>query len=181
VQIDPKDRKTIQDQLGWSVRGVQGLPLIVPASATAEYRHVNSFTYQRASYATVYQNYGASLGSELGPDADMVHGSLEAWPSGYLRVIGGVGLWRQGAQRLDQRPSRGVTGSGGLPFPTVSAERPFVQRALLGDAAVRYLRYPVSVGAQVEVARFSNPRNQPASTLSASRIQLYGSYAYRIP
>lgn len=181
VQIDPKDRKTIQDQLGWSVRGVQGLPLIVPASATAEYRHINSFTYQRASYATVYQNYGASLGSELGPDADLAHAGLELWPSGYLRVVGGAGLWRQGAQRLDQRPSRGVNGSGGLPYPTVTASRPFVQRALLGDAGVHYLRYPVTVGATIEVARFTNPGNQSASALSASRVQLYGSYAYRIP
>jgi hypothetical protein len=129
----------------------------------------------------VYQNYGASLGSELGPDADMVRAGAEVWLTGYWRVVGGAGLWRQGAQRLDQRPSRGVNGSGGLPYPTVTTTRPFVQRALMGDAGVHYLRYPVTVGASIDVARFTNPQNQSASALSASRVQLYGSYAYRIP
>ena len=181
VQIDAADRKTIQDQLGWSLRGVQNLPLIIPTSATAEYRHINSFTYQRPSYATVYENYDAALGSELGPDADMVHGKLETWPSGVWRVSAGAGIWRQGAQRLEQRPSRGVNGSGGLSYPTVTAGRPFVQRALLGDASVRYLRYPVSLGASIEFARFTNPRNLSASAVSASRVQVSGSYAYRIP
>jgi hypothetical protein len=151
------------------------------SSAAAEYRHINSFTYQRASYATVYQSFDAPLGSELGPDADMIHGSLESWITGVVRVTAGAGLWRQGAQRLDQRPGRSVNGSGGQAYPTVTAARPLVQRALLGDAAVRYLRYPLVLGASVEVARVTNPRNQPASSLSLARMQLTGSYAYRIP
>jgi hypothetical protein len=181
VQIDPKDRKTIQDQLAWTVRGVQSVPFVKPAIASVEYRHVNSFTYQRSSYATVYENYNAPLGSELGPDADMVHGKLETWPSGSWRVTAGAGLWRQGAQRLEQRPARSVNGSGGLPYPTVTAARPLVQRALLGDAGVRYLRYPVSLGLSVEMARFTNPRNQQASAISVARMQVTGTYAYRIP
>ena len=181
IQIDPKDRKTIQDQLGWSVRGLQSLPLFLPASANAEYRHINSFTYQRPSYATVYQNYGAALGSELGPDADMVHAGVEVWPSGYLRVGAGAGLWRQGVLRLEQRPSRSVNGSAGLPYPSVDATHPLAQRAMLGDASVRYLRYPVVFGATLEVASVKNPRNQAVSAITVSRMQLTGSYAYRIP
>ena len=181
IQIDSKDRKTIQDQLGWSLRGLQTLPFGMSSSASAEYRHVNSFTYQRASYATVYQSFDAALGSELGSDADMVHGSIESWLTGVFRMSFGAGLWRQGAQRLDQRPGKSVNGSGGQPYPSVTAARPVVQRAILGDAAVRYLRYPVVFGASVEVARVRNPRNQPASTMSLARIQITGSYAYRIP
>jgi hypothetical protein len=181
IQIDPKDRKTIQDQLGWSLRGLQSLPFGISTSATAEYRHINSFTYQRASYATVYQSFDSPLGSELGPDADMVHGSLESWISGVARLTVGAGFSRQGAQRLDQRPSKGVSGSGGQPYPSITAARPVVQRALLGDAAVRYLRYPLVLGASIEVARVMNPRNQPASSLSLARMQVTGSYAYKIP
>jgi hypothetical protein len=181
IQIDPQDRKTIQDQLAWTVRGVQAIRLMIPTTAIAEYRHVNSFTYQRSSYATVYQNYNAPLGSELGPDADMVHGTLEAWPTGYFRISVGAGLWRQGAQRLEQRPARSVNGSGGLPYPSVTVARPLVQRTLLGDAGVRYLHYPVVVGASVELARITNPRNQPAPATSVARLQLTGSYAYKIP
>ena len=181
IQIDQTDRKTIQDQLGWFIRGVQGLPLVLPASVTGEYRHVNSFTYSRPSYATVYQNHDAALGSELGPDADMVHGAVDIWPSGRLRVTAGAGLWRQGAQRLDQRPSRSVNGSGGLPYPSTTTDRPLVQRALLGDAGVRYLHYPLVVGAGIEFARITNPRNQLAPAVNVSRMQLSGSYAYRIP
>jgi hypothetical protein len=181
IQIDSKDRKTIQDQLGWSLRGLQALPFGISSSATAEYRHINSFAYQRASYATVYQSFDAPLGSELGSDADMIHGALESWVTGVVRVTAGAGFWRQGAQRLDQRPGRSVNGSGGQPYPSVTAARPLVQRALLGDAAVRYLRYPLVLGASVEVARVMNPRNQPASSLSLARMQVTGSYAYKIP
>ena len=181
IQIDSKDRKTIQDQLGWSLRGLQTLPFGMSSSASAEYRHVNSFTYQRASYATVYQSFDAALGSELGSDADMVHGSVESWLTGVFRMTVGAGLWRQGAQRLDQRPGKSVNGSGGQPYPSVTAARPLAQRTLLGDAAVRYLRYPVVLGASVELARVRNPRNQPALTMSLARIQVTGSYAYRIP
>jgi hypothetical protein len=181
IQIDPKDRKTIQDQLGWSLRGLQSLPFGTSSSASAEYRHINSFTYQRGSYATVYQSFDAPLGSELGSDADMIHGGFESWATGVFRMTAGAGLWRQGAQRLDQRPGRSVNGSGGQPYPSITAARPLVQRALLGDAAVRYLRYPLVLGASVEVARVMNPRNQPASALSLARMQVMGSYAYRIP
>jgi hypothetical protein len=51
----------------------------------------------------------------------------------------------------------------------------------MGDAAVRYLRYPLVLAASVEVARVMNPRNQPASSLSLARMQITGSYAYKIP
>jgi hypothetical protein len=129
----------------------------------------------------VYQSFDAALGSELGSDADMLHGSLESWITGVVRVTAGAGLWRQGAQRLDQRPGRSVNGSGGQPYPSVTPNRPLVQRALLGDAAVRYLRYPLVFGASVELARVMNPRNQPASSISLARMQVMGSYAYRIP
>lgn len=181
VQIDPKDRKTVQDQLAWSLRGTQALPLIVPASAVAEYRHVNSYTYLRNFYATAYQSYDAPLGSELGPDADLWRLGGELWPSGTMQLTGGVSGWRQGAQRIDQRFGRNSNGHAGDPYPSVTPDRPFAQRAILADAAASYLRYPVTVTARLEAASVKNPNNQLTATASYVRLQLTGRYAYRLP
>ena len=181
IQIDPKDRKTVQDQLAWSVRGTQGLPLVIPASAVAEYRHVNSYAYLRNFYATAYQSYDAPLGSELGPDADLWRVGGELWPSGTMQLTGGVSGWRQGAQRIDQRFGRNSNGHAGDPYPSVTPDRPFVQRAILTDAAASYLKYPVTLTARLEAARVKNPNNQLSATASYVRLQLIGRYAYRLP
>ena len=181
VQIDPKDRKTIQDQLGWSVRGTQALPLIIPTAAVVEYRHINSYAYLRNRYATAYQTYDQPLGSELGPDADFWRVGGELWPHALVRLSGGAGMWRQGAQRLEQRPGQNANGHGGEPFPSVTAARPFVQRALLGDAAISYLARPLTITVRAEGAHAQHPANQNVATTSYARIQLIGTYAYRIP
>jgi hypothetical protein len=181
IQIDPKDRKTIQDQLGWSIRGTQALPLIVPTAAMVEYRHINSYTYLRNRYATAYQTYDQPLGSELGPDADFWRVGGELWPHALVRMSGGAGMWRQGAQRLEQRPGRNSNGHAGEPFPSVTVARPFVQRALLADAAISYLARPLTLSVRAEGARAQHPNNQDVATASYVRIQLIGTYAYRIP
>lgn len=181
VQIDSKDRQRVQDQLAWSVRGSQSLPLIFPASAVAEYRHVNSYTYIRNYYATAYQSYDSPLGSELGPDADLWRVGGELWPSGAIRASAGFGMWRQGAQRLDQRPGRDANNHAGEPFPSVTLDRPYVQRALLADGAIAWLGHPLSLTLRVEGSRVQHPANQLAATASYVRMQLTGRYAYHIP
>jgi hypothetical protein len=181
VQIDANDRKNIQDQLAWSIRGSQSLPLIIPTAAVAEYRHVNSYTYLRNRYATAYQNYDQPLGSELGPDADFWRIGGELWPQSLVKLSGGAGMWRQGAQRLEQRPGRNSNGHGGEPFPSVTPDRPFVQRAILADAAVSYLARPLTITVRVEGAHAQHPANLDVVTSSYVRLQLIGTYAYRIP
>ena len=181
VQIDAKDRKTIQDQLGWSIRGTQALPLWVPAAAVGEYRHVNSYTYLRNRYATAYQTYNQPLGSELGPDADLWRVGGEIWPRALVKLSGGAGMWREGAQRLAQRPGQNSNGHGGEPFPSVTLSRPFVQNAVLADAALSYLARPLTLTVRAEGARATHPANLNAATASYVRLQLIGTYAYRIP
>ena len=181
VQIDPKDRKNIQDQLGWSIRATQSLPLVIPTAAMAEYRHINSYTYLRNRYATAYQTYDQPLGSELGPDADLWRVGGELWPYALVKLSAGAGMWRQGAQRLEQRPGRNSNGHGGEPFPSTTATRPFVQRALLADAGISYLTRPLTITVRAEAAHAQHPANLDAVTASYVRIQLIGTYAYRIP
>jgi hypothetical protein len=181
VQIDANDRKTVQDQLAWSIRGSQSLPLIIPTAAVAEYRHVNSYTYLRNRYATAYENYDQPLGSELGPDADFWRLGGELWPSALVKLSGGAGMWRQGAQRLEQRPGRNSNGHAGEPFPSVTPDRPFVQRALLADAAISYLARPLTITVRAEGAHAQHPANLDVATTSYVRIQIIGTYAYRIP
>lgn len=181
VQIDSKDRKTVQDQLAWSVRGSQALPLTIPAAAVGEYRHINSYTYLRNRYATAYQTYDQPLGSELGPDADLWRIGGEVWPRALVKLSGGAGMWRQGAQRLAQRPGQNSNGHGGEPFPSVTLSRPFVQNAVLADAALSYLARPLTLIIRIEGARATHPANLDAATASYVRLQLIGTYAYRIP
>ncbi len=181
VQIDSEDRKTIQDQLAWHVRATQAIPWLVLGSGTLEYRHVNSFTYLRAPYATAYANYDQPLGSELGPDADLVRAAVELWPRPRVRASFGAGAWRQGAQRLDARPGATVNETGSLPYPTTSVARPFVQRAIMGEGEVGYLASNIQLAARVEVAAVKNPANRAAATASYVRAQVIGRYAIRIP
>ena len=181
IQIDPKDRKKTQDQLAFRVRGTQRLPLWVPASASAEYRRIDSYTYRRSFYATGYQNYDAPLGSELGPDADLWRLGGELWLTGAASLTGGVSGWRQGAQRLTARPSQNSNNHAGEPFPSVTPARPAVQQALLGDAAVQYAAHPLSLVLRVEGARVTAPQNVTAVTASYLRLQLIGRYAYSLP
>ena len=90
-------------------------------------------------------------------------------------------MWRQGAQRLEQRPGKNSNGHAGEPFPSVTAERPVVQRALLLDAGLSYLARPLTLSLRAEAARAQHPNNQDLATASYVRIQLIGTYAYRIP
>lgn len=181
IQIDPADRKRTQDQLAWRVALTAPVPMARPAAVGLEYRHVNTYTYERTAYTEVYQNYDQPLGSELGPDADMFRASGEVWLGGASRVSGGLGLWRQGAIRISQRPSQSPNFHGGDPFPSTSIERPGVQRAFLADVAVQRLVATIPLTLRVETARIENPGNIPALPSTYLRAQLFGTYAFRYP
>ena len=181
VQIDPADRKVTPDQLAWRLAASAPLPSTRPALVGAEYRHVNSYTYLRGVYTDVYQSYDAPLGSELGPDADVFRASGEVWLTGARRLEVGLGVWRQGALRISQRPAQAANGHAGESFPSTSADRPGVQRALLGDVSFRTLSATLPITVRVETARIENAGNLPALAKLYVRAQLIGTYAFRYP
>ncbi|MDQ3698035.1 MAG: hypothetical protein M3373_08440 [Gemmatimonadota bacterium] len=181
IQIDDADRENIPDQLAWRLAGTLGVPLPLPTSVGLEYRRVGSYTFLRDSYAEVYQAYDQPIGSELGPDADLLRASGELWPNGRLRIGGGIGRWRRGAQRIEQRPAVGAFGHAGEPYPSVTTDRPVAQRAWLGDASVQFLDQAFPVTARAEVARIDNVNNQPASSATYYRVSVIGTYRFRFP
>lgn len=180
VQIDA-DRELTPNQLAWRVEGRQGWAAPIPGALAIEYERVDSYTYLRGLYTDVYQFADRPLGSELGPDADRITGSAEVWPTGTLRLSSSVGVWRRGAQRLSKRPAEGAVGNAGQSFPTVSADRPYAQRALLADvtATVAHWDFPVMV--RVEAARIQNPGNTTPARSIYIRAHLSATYAFRYP
>lgn len=181
IQIDAADRARIPDQFAWWVKGTAALPLIAPASLGIEYKRVDAFTYRRRPYAEVYQQFDRPLGSELGPDADLIRGSGELWPSERVRVSGSAGYWRRGAVRISDRPGQSATEAGVGPYPSVRPDRPVNQRAMLGDIGAQFLslRFPVTV--RLDAARISNVNNQPAAAALYLRAHFIGTYAFRYP
>jgi hypothetical protein len=180
-QIDARDRKVIPDQLGWRLGGSYGLPLGAPASVALEYVRVSSYTYMRRSYAEVYQAYDQPLGSQLGPDADLLRAAAEVWPNGRLRFAGGAGHWRRGARRISERPAQGAAGHAGEPFPSVDPSRPQAQRVWLGDAAVEFLDAVLPITVRVDLARIEGVNNQPTPAATYYRAQIVGTYRFRYP
>ena len=181
IQIDAADRAVIPHQLAWRLSGTMGFTAPRQASLGIEYRRADSYAYMRRFYSEVYHQFGRPLGTELGPDATMLRGSAEVWPTGRVRFAGGVGRWNRGALRLTQRPAQAAFGHAGEPFPSVSEERPAVQEAWLGDASVEWLDSRLPVRLTVELARIDNVNNQPGDTGNFLRAHLVASYRFRYP
>lgn len=181
IQIDAADRAVIPHQLAWRVGASVGVSSRWPAILGIEYRRADSYAYQRRFYSEVYHQYGRPLGTELGPDADLLRASSEVWPTSRLRLSAGVGRWRRGALRLTQRPSQAAFGHAGEPYPSVSETRPVVQEALLGDARAEWLNPVVPVRLHVEFARIENANNQPADAGTYLRAHIVASFRYRYP
>lgn len=190
IQIDSRDRQNIPDQLGTRLELSVRLPLVVPASARAEYRRIGSYTYLRGFYSEVYQRYDDPIGSELGPAADHLRFEGELWPSGRVRLSADVGVWRRGGLRIDERPSRRAAGHAGEAFPSVTGDRPAVQKAVLGSLTGQWLGTRLPLTVRVEAARISNvnngsPGDTPAGRLPSPalyvRAQVVGTYAFRYP
>ena len=181
IQIDAADRARIPDQLAWWIKSTAALPLIAPASIGIEYKRIDAFTYRRRPYAEVYQQFDRPLGSELGPDADIIRGSAEVWPAERLRLSGSAGYWRRGAVRIAERPGRSAEEGGVGPFPSVTDDRPVNQRAMLGDLTAQFLSVRLPVTLRLEAARVSNTNNQPAAAEFLMRAHLSATYALRYP
>jgi len=181
IQIDAKDRAVIPHQLAWRVAGTAGFRTLWPASLGAEYRRADSYAYMRRYYSEVYHQYGRPLGTELGPDANLLRGFAELWPSGRLRFAAGMGRWQRGALRLTQRPAQAAFGHAGEPYPSVSEERPAVQEAWLGDASVEWLDTRLPVRLSIELADVDNVNNQPGESGNYLRAHLVASYRFRYP
>jgi hypothetical protein len=181
IQIDAEDRAVIPHQLAWRLSGTMGIAAPWPASVGVEYRRADSYAYMRRFYSEVYQQYGQPLGTELGPDANLVRASAEVWPTGRVRFAGGVGRWNRGALRLTQRPAQAAFGHAGEPYPSVSEERPAVQEAWLGDVGVEWLDPKLPVRLTVELARIDNVNNQPGESGNFLRAHLVASYRFRYP
>lgn len=181
IQIDPEDRKNLPDQLAWRMHASYGLPVIWPTTLGLEYRQVGSYTYLRSPYSAVYQQYDAPLGSELGPDSDELRVTTELFMGKTLRLSGGVSGRRQGALRLEDRPSRSAFGHAGQPYPSTSASRPAVQTARTLEAGVQWLDETLPVTARVEWSSFSHINNSLAGSANYLRVHIVGSYRFRYP
>src|SRR5687767_1936740 len=181
IQIDADDRAVIPHQLAWRVLGTMGFSPRWPASIGVEYRRADSYAYMRRYYSEVYHQFDRPLGTELGPDANMLRASAEAWPTGRLRFAAGVARWNRGALRLTQRPAQAAFGHAGEPYPSVSEERPAVQEAWLGDASVEWLDTRLPVRLTVELASIDNVNNQPGESGNFLRAHLVASYRFRYP
>lgn len=181
ILIDADDRDRYPDQLGWSLEGTVALPLRIPTSLGAGYRRLSSYTYMGEAYSKTYQQYDEPVGSELGPDAELVRAFGEVWPASRMRLAGGVGFWRRGALRIDQRPSVGRVGHADEPFPSVTPERPLPQEAWLLDGSVQWVTASLPVELRAELARVENVNNVPSSVRNLLRVQLIGSFRFRYP
>jgi hypothetical protein len=181
IQIDAKDRANIPHQLAWRLTGTMGFTAPWPASLGVEYRRADSYAYMRRYYSEVYHQFGQPLGTELGPDANILRAYGELWPTGRVRFGAGVGRWNRGALRLTQRPAQAAFGHAGEPYPSVSEERPAVQEALLGDASVEWLDTQLPVRLTVELASIDNVNNQPGESGTFLRAHLVASYRFRYP
>ncbi|MBK5186665.1 MAG: hypothetical protein JJD97_00385 [Gemmatimonadaceae bacterium] len=182
IQIDSKDRANYPNQLGWNLEAAYALPTPMPASIGVQYRRIDTFTYiGQVDYSKVYQSFDQPLGSELGPDADMVRGYGELWTSGRLRFVGGIARWRHGAYRLTDRPTQNRLGHANDPYPDVTTDRPEVQRAWIGDLSAEWLDGIIPITAKIELARVTNVNNVSTPAQNLGRFQLLASYRFRYP
>jgi hypothetical protein len=180
IQIDPSARAKTPDQLGYVLSLSSPLPVKLPATVQLQYQRVDSYTYMREFYTEVYQQYNVPLGSELGPDADILTIGGDVFTTGWIRLAADLGWWRRGLQRIYERPAQEATGHAGEPFPTNVAGQP-VQSAVLGDASIQFLTAVLPITAQITVARITNVNNLPSAATTYAQAQLYASYALHYP
>ena len=183
IQIDAKDRANYPNQLGWNLEAAYALPFVVrPTSLGVQYRRIDSFTYiGQVDYSKVFQNFDAPLGSELGPDADMIRGYGELWTSGRLRFVGGIARWRHGAYRITDRPTINRVGHANDPYPDTTADRPDPQTAWIGDISAEWLDGLIPITAKLELARITDVNNVPTPAKNFGRLQVTASYRFRYP
>lgn len=181
IQIDDADRKVTPDQLGWRLTASTPLPLAIPSTGSLTYEHIDSYTYMRPYYMEVYQYYNVPLGSALGPDADYLHADADVFATPFIRLAAGLGEWRRGLQRIDERPAQTAVGTGGdAPFPTSTVTQP-VQTALLGNVSVQLLTPVFPLTFRVDAARITNVNNTATTPTMYASFKLMATYAFRYP
>lgn len=181
IQIDPKDQAVYPNLFGWRFEASYALPTPLPASLDVQYRRNDNYTYLASTYTKVYQQYDAPLGSELGPGADLARLGGEVWPMGRLRLSGGIGRWRRGGQRLDDRPAHDRKGHVGEPFPSGTDARPYPQRAWIGDLAVEWLDGVVPITVRSALLSIDHVNNQAVASTHLARVQVVGTWRFRYP
>ncbi|HEX6966809.1 MAG TPA: hypothetical protein VF166_13520, partial [Gemmatimonadaceae bacterium] len=105
----------------------------------------------------------------------------EVLPTGRLRLSGGLGYWRRGGQRLDDRPSQDRKGHAGEPFPSGTTTRPLAQHAWMGDLAVEWLDGVAPVTVRTEMLRVDHMNNQDVPVEHLARVQVLATWRFRYP
>jgi hypothetical protein len=180
IQIDSKDRADIPDQLGWQLEAAAPIPVGIPASVELSYERIDSYTYLAQFYNQVWQHYNVPIGSDIGPDADLWMASAEAFIFHSIRLAGGVGYWRRGLLRIDDRPGNNVVGAGQPPFPTNAPGEP-VQTAELGNFSVQYINPIFPLTLRTSLANIKNVNNTPSPAQLYAQVQVLLTYAFRYP
>jgi hypothetical protein len=105
--------------LAWMV-GCHRAGIWSRGEARAEYSRVGRYTYTHLRQENQYTHYGASLGHELGNDADAMAAEVAWWPSAESRVSLRVEQRRKGDSGVDDR-FRGEQGTAFLRAPASTA------------------------------------------------------------
>lgn len=181
-QLDQSSGSTYPNQLAWTLGATYPLRLATAASIAINWQHIQSFTYiGQETYAKVYQSFDAPLGSNLGPDAQMVTGALEVFTSARLRFAGTIGWWERGAERLGQRPVVNRAGHAGDPYPDTTALRPKVQTSAIAGLTAQWLDATWPISLEIGDARIDNINNQPTDSKNYFMVRLTASWRFQYP
>jgi hypothetical protein len=125
--VDADKREDIGNQLAYKVGGlVAGEAVGLPAvTAGVEYTRVDVFTYLHRGLNTNATQFGAPVGSSLGPDADMGQAWLSWRPWPPLRLTLDAMLRRDGERSVETLESVIDAGNPEFPSGVVQRERRF--------------------------------------------------------
>ena len=181
-QLDANDKKIYPNQLAWILGATYPVGLALASSVGINWQKVQSFTYVgQPTYAKIYQSFEAPLGSNLGPDAQTITGTLEVLTSPRLRFALTGGWWERGSQRLNERPPIDRTGHADDPFPDTTALRPKVQTSVIGGITAQWLDEEWPISLEIGDARIDNVNNQPTDSKNYFQLTLSASWRWRYP
>ncbi|MCX6844507.1 MAG: hypothetical protein NTX53_19770 [candidate division WOR-3 bacterium] len=68
----------------------------LPVEARLEYTRITAFTYYHRIHSLMYENFLATMGHPLGPDADQLFATVNVTPNGWFKVNVGADYTRRG-------------------------------------------------------------------------------------